>query len=156
MSLPKSAGESASGALPREVDPHLLVEKPPKARVHDSYFKARTEEGYQTNRFKRFVASGKSTVLGFYTALTPDCSVSGIVTIRVVKQPEHGSIEIVETTGFPVAHTGVYAKCNQQKVEGVQVAYKSTEKFIGSDTIEILALLPGGFAWKNYFDIAVR
>jgi hypothetical protein len=130
-----------------DVDERYLVEKPPKGRVDPGYLNA--------TRFQRFAASGKSTMLGFYTALQPDCSVAGIVTIRIAKQPEHGSIEMVETTDFP-HYRGPRAKCNQQKVEGVLVTYKSAQKFIGKDAVDLLALMPGGFAWENHFDISVR
>jgi tetratricopeptide (TPR) repeat protein len=102
----------------------LYEAMPPKVRVDDGLVKSKD--------FKRYVASGTGTVLGFYTGLNPGCTASGIVTIRVVKQPEHGSIEIVETIGFP-NYLGSLARCNQQKVQGVLVTYKSTPKFIGKD-----------------------
>jgi hypothetical protein len=36
------------------------------------------------------------------------------------------------------------------------VTYKSAPKFIGNDIVDLLALMPGGFAWENHFDISVR
>jgi tetratricopeptide (TPR) repeat protein len=125
----------------------LYEAKPPKVRVDDGLVKPKD--------FKRYVASGRSTTLGFYTALNPDCTVSGILTIRIAKQPEHGSVEIVETISFP-HYVGSREKCNQQKVKGVLVTYKSAKKFIGNDTVDLLALMPGGLAWENHFDISVR
>jgi hypothetical protein len=130
-----------------EVDDRYLVDKLPKVRVDEGYLGVKN--------FKRFMASGTSTMLGFYTALYSDCSVSGIPTIRVVKQPKHGSVEMTETTSFS-NYRGSFSKCNQQKVEGVLVTYKSAQKFIGNDAVDLLALMPGGFAWENHFDISVR
>jgi hypothetical protein len=39
---------------------------------------------------------------------------------------------------------------------GQQVNYKSAEKYIGSDTLELLVLFPGGFAREVHLDIDVR
>jgi len=39
---------------------------------------------------------------------------------------------------------------------GQQVNYKSAEKYIGSDTLELLVLFPGGFAREVHLDINVR
>src|SRR6266511_2575700 len=125
----------------------LYEAMPPKVRVDDGLMKSKD--------FKRYVASGTSTKLGFYTALNPDCTAQGFLTIRVAKQPEHGSVEIVETISFP-NYVGSFSKCNQHKVKGVLVTYKSAPKFIGSDAVDLLALMPGGFAWENHFDISVR
>jgi hypothetical protein len=58
-------------------------------------------------------------------------------------------------TGFS-NYIGPLAKCNQQKVQGVLLTYKSAQKFIGNDAVELLVLMPGGFAWENHFDISVR
>jgi len=50
-----------------DVDERYLTDKPPKARVDDGLVKPKD--------FKRYIASGTSTMLGFYTALNPDCTV---------------------------------------------------------------------------------
>src|SRR5262249_34473711 len=60
----------------------------------------------------------------------PDCSASGDVTIRVTKQPEHGTAEIAAATLFPsFEKENIRFKCNQHKVRGQQVNYKSAEKY---------------------------
>jgi hypothetical protein len=33
-------------------------------------------------------------------------------------------------------------KCNQHKVRGMQVHYKSAEKYVGDDALDLLVLLP--------------
>jgi hypothetical protein len=38
----------------------------------------------------------------------------------------------------------------------VEVNYKSAEKYVGSDAVEMLALFPSGFAWEVHYDISVR
>src|SRR5690349_15134806 len=85
------------------------------------------QEGLEKKQFTRVVASRTNQRIGFYTALNPDCTAQqGNFTIRVTKKPEHGSVETIDTTNFPnYPNESVRAKCNQHKVKGIQVNYKS-------------------------------
>jgi hypothetical protein len=113
--------------------------------------------GLEKKRFTRVVASGTNQRIGFYHALNPDCSTSGNVTIRVSKQPEHGSTETITAMNFPnYAKENIRSKCNDHKVRGVQVNYKSAEKYVGNDELELLVLFPAGFAWEVHYDVDVR
>jgi hypothetical protein len=95
--------------------------------------------------------------LAFSTGLNPDCSSSGNTNVRITKQPEHGSTEITTTTNFPFfAKDNVRAKCNEHKVRGVQLNYKSAEKYVGNDELEMLVLFPTGYAWEVHYDVSVR
>jgi hypothetical protein len=43
----------------------------------------------------------------------------------------------------------------------MQVSYKSAEKYLGSDELELLVLFaavlfPAGFAWEVHYDVDVR
>jgi len=87
---------------------------------------------------------------------SPDCSASDI-NIRVTKRPEHGTVETAAATDFPnFGKENIRYRCNRHKVRGQQVNYKSAEKYIGSDTFELLVLFPGGFAREVRLDIDVR
>jgi hypothetical protein len=115
------------------------------------------QEGLEKKQFTRVVASGTNTRIGFFTTLNPDCTASGNVNIRVTKQPEHGSTETTTTINFPTypkEHSR--ARCNVHKVRGVQVNYRSAEKYVGSDEFDLLVLFPNGFAWEVRYDIDVR
>jgi hypothetical protein len=113
--------------------------------------------GLEKKRFTRVVASGTNQRIGFYHALNPDCSASGNVGIRVTKQPEHGSAETITAMDFPnYPKQNIRSKCNDHKVRGVQVNYKSAEKHVGRDEIELLVLFPAGFAWEVHYDVDVR
>jgi hypothetical protein len=115
------------------------------------------QEGLEKKQFTRVVASGTSQRIGFFHALNPDCTASGDVNIRVSKQPEHGSVETTTATLFPGSpKQNIRSKCNDHKVRGMQVNYKSAEKYVGSDELELLILFPAGFAWEVHFDISVR
>ena len=92
-------------------------------------------EGLESQTLTRVVfASGAKHRIGFYVDLNPDCSAVGDVNVRVTKQPEHGTVEITAATNFPnYGKENIRYKCNQQKVKGMQVSYKSAEKYVGHD-----------------------
>jgi hypothetical protein len=114
-------------------------------------------EGLQKERVNRVVASGAKQRIGFFTALNPDCTSSGEVSVRITKQPEHGTTETAATTSFPsYPKENLRARCNEHKVRGQQVYYKSAEKYVGDDELELLILFPAGFAWEVQVGISVR
>jgi RecJ-like exonuclease len=114
-------------------------------------------EGLEAQTYSRFVASGAKQRIDFYTSVNPDCSATGDVTVRVTKQPEHGTVETVTTTHYPrYAKENVRSNCNQHKVKGTLVNYKAAEKYTGSDEFDLLILYPGGFAREHHFNITVR
>ena len=53
-----------------------------------------------------------------------------------------------DTDWRPSAKDNLRFKCNQHKIKGMQVNYKSAEKYVGDDDFELLVLLPAGFAWE--------
>jgi hypothetical protein len=114
-------------------------------------------EGLQTKQFTRVIASGAKVRIGFYAWTNPDCTALGDVNIRVTKQPEHGSVETTTTTNFPnYPKESLRYKCNNHKVRGVQVHYKSAEKYTGNDEFDLLVFFPSGVAWEVHYDISVR
>ena len=85
------------------------------------------------------------------------CNASGDVNIRVTKQPEHGTVETITATNFPAfPKENIRARCNNHKVRGVQVNYKSAEKYVGDDTLDLLVLFPGAFGGEVHLNINVR
>ena len=113
------------------------------------------QEGLEKKQFTRVVSSGAKQRIGFFHAVHPDCTASGDVNIRVTKQPEHGSVETTTATLFPgYPKENIRSKCND--VRGMQVNYKSEEKYVGDDAFDLLVLLPNGTAWEVHYDISVR
>jgi hypothetical protein len=81
-------------------------------------------EGLQRLQFARTVPSGTNQRIEFLTALNPDCTSSGDLNVRVIKQPEHGKLETTPTSYFPgFSKQSNRYKCNQHKVKGVLVNY---------------------------------
>ena len=127
-------------------------EKSPEQQREES-----NQIGLQKMNWTRVVASGIIERIGFFYAVNPDCSASGDINIRITKQPEHGTAETAATTSFPnFERENIRYRCNQHEVRGQQLNYKSAEKYIGSDTLELLVLLPGGFAQEVHINIDVR
>jgi hypothetical protein len=115
------------------------------------------EEGLQKKQYTRVVASGKNRQIGFFTSLSPECTPTGDVELRITKQPEHGTAETATTSYWPgYPKENIRAKCNVHKVRGVQVNYKSAEKYVGDDAFDLLVLFPSGTAWEVHYDVSVR
>src|SRR5215469_15021772 len=77
------------------------------------------QEGLVKKQFTRVVASGAKQRIGFFHAVHPDCTVSGDITLRVTKQPEHGTVETAATTNYPTyPKENIRVKCNEHKVKG--------------------------------------
>jgi hypothetical protein len=115
------------------------------------------QEGLEKKQFTRVVPSGTNQRIGFFHALNPDCTASGNVIVRATKQPEHGTVEITTTTNFPsYSKENIRYKCNQHKVKGMQINYKSAEKYTGDDALDLLILYPAGTAWEVHYDVSVR
>ena len=115
------------------------------------------QEGLEKKQFTRVVLSGTNQRIGFFHANNPDCSASGTVNLRVTKQPEHGSVEITPTINFPsYPKEHVRFRCNEHKVRGSQLNYKSAEKYVGSDELELLVLWPTGLGWEVHYNVSVR
>ena len=82
---------------------------------------------------------------------------SGTVNIHITKQPEHGALTIAAATGFPgYPKENLRYKCNQHRVKGMQINYKSAAKYTGDDAFELLVLFSNGFAWEVQYDVSVR
>jgi hypothetical protein len=114
-------------------------------------------EGLQTQTFARFVASGAKQRIGFYADINPDCSAVGEITVRVTKQPEHGTVETTGSTDYVhFSKENVRSKCNQHRVKGTLVNYKAAEKYTGKDEFDLLILYPDGLAREHHFDMTVR
>ena len=115
------------------------------------------QEGLQKHHWTRVVPSGANQRIGFYYALNPDCTSQGTVNIRITKQPEHGAVNIAAATLFPsYSKENLRYKCNQHRVKGMQINYKSVVKYSGDDAFELLVLFPTGFAWEVQYDVSVR
>jgi hypothetical protein len=99
----------------------------------------------ERKQFTRVVASGTNQRIGFFHALNPDCTNSGDVNIRITKEPEHGAAKVTTASNFPgYSKESSRFKCNQHKIKGMQIDYKSEGKYVGDDALELLVFFPAG------------
>jgi hypothetical protein len=42
------------------------------------------------------------------------------------------------------------------KVRGQQAYYKSADKYVGDDVLDLLVIFPAGFAWEIHVNLNVR
>jgi hypothetical protein len=166
---PASAKQPAIATLPvRPVIPEPVSQQaqqaPPTAVPQQGVPTPQTQqpaaplEGLQKGKLTRFVPSGMNRSIEFLYAAKPDCSpMDDSIEVRTTKAPEHGTVEIVPIENFPnFARDTTRYKCNERKVRGLSVNYKSSEGYVGPDEFDILVLYPGGFGREIHFNIVVR
>jgi hypothetical protein len=117
----------------------------------EAYFNA----GIKLEEITRYVVSGKSIVLYFEHALNEECS-PGEFDVRVLKQPEHGTIELVPATGpAKFRKDNPRSKCNGKKVKGINIVYKSSSGYIGEDIAHVVTFAETGFAFETHWTFKV-
>jgi hypothetical protein len=105
---------------------------------------------------KTALSEARTSVHSFYN-LTPDCNQNGTITVRVLKQPLHGTLEIENGRGFTnYAADNIRAKCNAQEVELTRVWYKSNIDFKGRDQTQMETFFSTGSSIKTTIQITVK
>ena len=95
--------------------------------------------------------------MNVYYSVTPDCKPSGTITVRILKQPSHGTLEIEPGKGFPAyAADNIRSKCNTQEVEVTRLWYKSKADFKGRDQVQTEAFFSNGSSMKATLQITVK
>jgi hypothetical protein len=103
------------------------------------------------------LSESQSSILFIPPAMKADCSVEGRVTVRIVRKPKNGTIELTGRMG----HTNFVKdnqryKCNEQLTAGTWLDYVSNVGFKGKDEVEVEAFWDGGVARKYRLKISVR
>jgi hypothetical protein len=150
--IPGASQQAQQAPPPRESVPQQGVPTPQTQQP------AAPLEGLQKGKLSRFVPSGMNRTIEFLYATKPDCSpIDDSIEVRTTKTPEHGAVEVVPTENFPnYAREATRYKCNERKVRGINVNYKSSEGYVGPDEFVLLILYPGGFGREIHFNIVVR
>jgi len=106
---------------------------------------------------QRYVPSGGSVKLTFFCNINPDCSASGLPTVRITKQPEHGRVSVSQTRDFcyfqPSNPRNV---CNNRRVSGVGVRYTAQRGYTGYDSVGAEVFFPSGSMRSGTYSINVR
>jgi hypothetical protein len=132
-----------------------LLVSPAAAR---DWTKEETAAGLQKFEFSRYVPSGVERRLEFMYVLKPDCSSAGDIVVRKLREPEHGTIEIMPVDGVASYKAdSKYFKCNDKSgVPGVALNYKSADDYVGADNFKVLVMYPAGLAREVLYKIIVR
>ena len=115
------------------------------------------EAGSKRFDYTRHLPSGTKRTIEFFAAVNEDCGKADGYEIKVVQQPEHGTIDIVPGFGFAKwPKDARRAKCNDKRIPGVNLNYKPANGFLGTDEFEIFAMTPSGWAREVHYTIKVR
>jgi len=111
----------------------------------------------QTRVHERTALSDVRTSVWTYYSLTPDCNQGGTITVRVLKQPSQGALEIARDRGFTnYPADNIRAKCNAEEVELTRIWYKSNADFKGRDQVQLEAFFTSGNSIKTTLQITVK
>ena len=116
----------------------------------EDYPTASTDAQTRVQSFERTALSDARTSVQTYYSLSPDCKPSATITVRVLKQPSQGTLEITPDRGFThYAADNIRAKCNAQEVELTRIWYKSNADFKGRDQAQLEAFFTSGISIKT-------
>lgn len=77
--------------------------------------------------------------------------------VRETSKPAHGTLEIVPAQGFSQwPKDNVRSKCNDKKLRGFNIIYKSNDGFHGLDGFDLTAFYPEGFIREIHVNVDVR
>src|SRR5262245_33481069 len=119
--------------------------------------KEERQSGVQRLEFTRHVSSGAKRTIEFVNAVNPDCSIPEGLEVKKTSEPTHGTVEIVPSQGFAqFAKDNPRSKCNDRKIHGFNLNYKSANGYRGPDEFDIFVMYPNGFAREVHFNMNVR
>jgi hypothetical protein len=111
----------------------------------------------QVVELTRVVASDQNVRLDFLYSLNPDCSSMGFTTVRILKQPQHGTIAVGNGTGFTnFPKDNQRYECNKLRSNGAVIAYDPESGYVGVDSISIEAIYASGSSQKRSYAIEVK
>lgn len=104
------------------------------------------KEGVHRAERIQYVPSGKLRNVGFLMGAYPDCTPwnAAETEVRMLKEPEHGTVEIVAGENYGSFTDEPRTKCNGKKIPGMWVKYKSVKGYTGLDEFDLLAMYETG------------
>jgi hypothetical protein len=119
--------------------------------------KEETAAGIQKWEFTRYAPAGENRALEFLVAARPNCGpFNEKIVVKLIRKPEHGTAEFTPEETYPNFAEGKYAKCNDNKMPGITVNYKSSDDYAGPDSFTILAVYPTGLAREILYKMIIR
>jgi len=128
---------------------------PPAAPVKTSA--SPSDKGSRTLELTRATTAEQKSRLDFLYDLQPDCSSAGKLEVRVLEQPQHGTLAIENGqafTGFP--QDDKRAGCNAHQSDGMLVFYQPGADYRGADSITLSVTSPVTGDLKRHYAIDVK
>jgi hypothetical protein len=111
----------------------------------------------RTYEFTKVAAAGQKLRVEFLYAIQPDCSSAGKIAVRVLEQPQHGTLTIEEGQGFTFfPKDNPRFACNTVKSDGTLVFYQPNQDYLGSDSVTLYVILPFGNTVTRHYAIQVK
>ena len=105
---------------------------------------------------ERLIPTATSQKIFFTAAVDPDCTPQNVPTLRTLLRPQHGTVDIADSEDYAYWQPpNIREKCNDKKIKGLRISYKSDEGYTGDDKVIILAIYPDSTAQQYVFDIHV-
>lgn len=105
----------------------------------------------------KFVPSGVNQQIDFFASINPDCTSSGIPTVRLIEGPFRGVITTDKGKDFlPFPRSNIRHRCNGRRVAGTKLFYRSAPGLVGTDHVRILILSGSGAGREASYTIQVR
>src|SRR5262249_24259274 len=102
--------------------------------------------GVKKVEYVRYAFAGHKMKLQLLVAMNPDCSVTEGWAFEIIKQPEHGTAEIMPTAAFPTfPKENPRYKCNAHKVEADMLIYTPQRGYKGPDSFTYVEIAPSGY-----------
>lgn len=132
-----------------------LLASPATAR---EWTKEDLSAGMQKIEYSRYAPSGENRTLEFLYMSRANCALfSDKVVVKAIRKPDHGTVEFEPEENFPTyKDDSKWAKCNEKKLPGVLVKYKSDDDYVGPDIFTILVIFPSGLARELTYKMIVR
>ncbi len=114
-------------------------------------------EGSQALELTRAAAAEQKSRLDFLYDLQPDCSSAGKLVVRVLEQPQHGTLSVENgqaLTDFP--QDDQRAACNAHQSDGTLVFYQPSADYHGADSIILSVTSPVAGDRQRHYAIEVK
>jgi hypothetical protein len=113
--------------------------------------------GVKKVEYVRYAFAGQKMKLQLLSAMDMDCSIIEGWAFEIIKQPEHGTAEIVPTTAFPTyPKENPRHKCNEHKIDALMLTYKPNTGYKGPDSFTYVEIAPSGYAFEKTYRFNVR
>jgi hypothetical protein len=144
---PAAIWQNPPAAPPPAAHPTAISQSPP----------AGPPGGPHTLEFTRVVAAEQKLRVDFFYDIQPDCSSAGQTTIRILEQPQHGTLTIENGQAFTnFQKDNQRYDCNTRKSDGTLVFYQPNGDYSGADSITLYAIFPFGAAQTRHYAIDVK